>query len=220
MTIKEKKEEAAVIFGYGHSSERINPLLDEVVKAILKGEISAVIASGGCTSRKSNPGVSEAAVIYACLYKKLIDKGYRLMPKFWMDEYCGPYDLEKIRSICETYPQREGEKLKKIDFYFEDCARTTRENVLFMKALLEKYEVWERYELVAYCNKAHWIKIVALAVSVWGYIPRASTYSIDSSLKEYLKQAVIYTVPTVLALKIRFLRKLENNRREKQMDSN
>lgn len=221
MIINEKKKEIAAIFGYGvNVDKKRESLLDEVVEGIVNGQINAVIASGGRTSRKNNPGVSEAAVIYAYLYKKLIDRGYRLVPKFWVGEYCSPHDLGRIESICETYPQRKGQNLREIDFYFEDRAITTRENVLFMKALLENYKVWEGYELVAYCNKAHRIKISALAVCVWGYFPKTVAYSIDSGLKEYVKQVVIYTVPTVLALRIKFLRELEDNRREKQMDNN
>lgn len=217
MTTGNKKVMAAV-FGYGHSLEKDRrAFLNKIVEAILDGQISAVIASGGCTSRKNNPGVSEVAIIYAYLHKELIDKGYRLVPKFWMGEYCSPYDLERINLICKTYPRQKEEELQEIYFYFEDCARTTRENVLFMKRLLEKYKVWKNYELVAYCNKAHRIKITALAICVWHYSPRATTYSFKSDFKEYLKQCLV-AIPTVLALKNKTLRKIENDRREKQMD--
>lgn len=219
----EKKKTIAALFGYGLDPEKIEPLLDKLVEEILNGKVKAVIASGGCTSRARNPGVSEAAVIFGCLCKKLHGndkgKGYELVPKSWVGGYCSPCDLEKMMVICKDCSHKEGEELKKIDFYFEDCARTTRENIQFMKNLLKKYKVWEDYELVTYCDKAYRIKIAALAICVWHYLPRAVTYTITGRI-EHLKQLLVYTIPTVLALKIAFLRKLEDARREKQMDNN
>lgn len=213
------KKIMAAVFGYGHLlDEDKKSFLDKVVKAIISGEINAVIASGGCTSRKNNPGVSEAAVIYAYLYRELIEKGYRLVPKFWAGEYCSPCDLKRIKSIYRIFPKKEKGEIQEIDFYFEDCARTTRENVMFIKNLLEKYKIWEDYKLVVYCNKTHWVKIAALTFCVWRYVPKA-VLNPNGHFKDYLKQLLV-TIPTVLALKSKTLSRWENNRREKQMDKN
>lgn len=207
----------AAVFGYVNSFRKA--LLDEIVVKVTAEEFEAVIASGGRTSRKNNPGVSEAAIIFAHLYKELMKKDYRLVPKFWIGEDFGPEDLEAIISVCGSYPLKGDEPLTEIDFYFEDRARTTRENVLFMKALLEQYGKWDDCRLVAYCNKAHRVKISALALCVWGYLPGAVTYDSGAGLSEYAKQLAV-TLPTVLALKIKFLRTLEDRRREKQMNNN
>jgi len=212
------------IFGYGLAlSEERKALLNELVKVIVSKGSSAIVISGGYTSHKNNPELSEAAVIFAYLYKNLIDKGYRLVPKFWSDEGFSVRDLEKIKSHCGDYPQkREGEALPVIDCYIEDQAKTTRGNVQLIKELLEKHKVWNEYVPVAYCNKTHQVKIAALALAVWGYIPDfvVSPLSGLGDVKEWLKQSLIYTIPTVLALKVEFLRKLEDKRREEQMKNN
>lgn len=213
------KKIMAAVFGYGHLlDEDKKSFLDKVVKAIISGEINAVIASGGCTSRKNNPGVSEVAVIYAYLNRELKEKGYRLVPKFWTGECFSPDDLERIEMIYRIFPKKEKENSQEIDFYFEDCARTTRENVVFMKNLLEKYNAWKGYELRVYCNRTHWVKIAALTFCVWRYVPKA-VLNPNGHFKDYLKQLIV-TVPTVVALKSKTLSRWENNRREKQMDKN
>jgi len=208
------------IFGYGYEiTEGQKALFDLIIKGIESWKIHAVIASGGATSRKNNPGVSEVAVIFAYLYKELIEKGYRLVPISWRGGDVSFCDLDIIKSYCGTYPQRETEKLPEIGFYYEDCALTTRKNIQNMKKLLEAYGVWDKYRLVAYCDKTRQIKVAALAICVWRYLPRMVTYY-NGNFLEYLKQSLIYTLPTVLALRVNFLRELEDNRRNKQIEEN
>jgi hypothetical protein len=204
-------EEIAAVFGFGCRLDKEGQLLlNQVAEGIMNGGIKAVIGTGGYTSRKSLRGVSEAEVIYSYLYARLIGEGYKLVPRCWQGF---GYDFleRKPESI------KQSNSLKEIDFYFEDCARTTRENILFIKALLEKYGVWEKCRLVVYCDKARWIKISVLAFLVWNYRPSAVKSNPRNGFRDYIEQ-IVYVLPTVFALKIKFLRDLEDARRERQMD--
>lgn len=193
--------------------------LHKLSLALAAGELDAVIASGGRTSRQQFPGVSEAAVIYGYLQLEMQEAGCRLVPRSRSGEGFSAADLAYIQASTEFsyagYRRKEYGALRKVDFFIEPRARTTRENICFMRQLLEELDLWEDTELVAYCCGTHRIRIQALARFVWGYLPRAVTYT--GPRRAWLKQLLL-TVPSVLALWSPTLRGWEDARRERQMD--
>lgn len=206
----------AAVFGWGHEIHNDKRVyLHKLAMALGAGEIHAVIASGGHTSRKNNPGVSEAAVIYGYLYAEMLEQNCRLVPRFRAGESFSLEDLERINEISKGYSQERESAMREIDFFVEPRARTTRENIFFMRELFEERGVWKDYRLVAYCCATHQIKICALAYFVWGYVPSSVTYA--GLRKVWLKQLLL-TLPSVLALWSRTLRRLEDERRERQME--
>jgi len=210
----------AAVFGWGHKVRNDKRLfLHRLALALADGRLDAVIASGGCTSRQQHPGVSEAAVIYGYLNLEMQEMGCWLAPQTRTGEGFSPADLAYIAAYEEFsragYRHKEYGALREVDFFIEPCARTSRENICFVRELLEELDLWEGTELVAWCGATHRIKIQALARFVWGYLPRAVTYA--GPRKLWLKQLLL-TPPSVLALWSPTLRGWEDARRERQMD--
>lgn len=63
-----EKDALVVVLGYGcHLTEPMKNYLDSVASFVATNSVTAIVATGGYTNRKSAPGVSEAGMMAAYL---------------------------------------------------------------------------------------------------------------------------------------------------------
>ncbi len=63
-----KKDALVVVLGYGcHLTQPMKNYLDSVISFVKRNGVTAIVATGGYTNRKSAPGISEAGMMASYL---------------------------------------------------------------------------------------------------------------------------------------------------------
>lgn len=112
------------------------------------------------------------------------------------------------------------QKIKSVPIITSALATTTKENVDAAKVYITSRQspteqVWQ---VIIFCDTPHKLKMLTLARVILGFRPDVMSYPITGGLMTMVKQTVIGTPLSLLALRYPFFKKLEDERRQRIMN--